>query len=824
MAVQIRLSWPGGSRVLDAPGPLSIGRHPMSDVVLDHPAVSGRHAQVVFDGGTWVFRDLGSTNGSWDAGQRLVAPVPLTGERRLLLGRPDRGVELTLTPMPAAVPAPVAPPMPPYAGAPQAPPMLPPQSAPPQSAPPQSVPPYAAPAQPVPAQSAPPYAAAAPPGPPAPALVVHHQGVDHRFPAGTSVVIGRGPTAQLRLDNGTVSAEHARLDFDPATGVWVYTDSSTNGTWRDGARVAGPMPVTEPVALYLGRPGDGVQVQLRPEGTGSAAAVGAPAGAPLGAPMPPMPPTPPVAGGMPQLERGPVMRRQPGDDMTIPVGVEAAGQELRVTVGGSTVPLAAVLGEPYVIGRDDKARITSANGYVSREHLRLMWTGNRWEAVDLSTRGTYDSAGQQVPRGVPWPVLTRVTLRLGDRNAGETVKLTPPGMPVEEPVPFWKKPAAYIAAVALVAVSGLGFALTRRTGDAVLDLDVVRPSVVRLTMVDAKGQKIGVGSGTIVSSDGLILTNAHVGAPDAPGLSAQYGAGSKEEPISHVIVGITTEADKPAQDTYRAKALVADGYVDLAVLKIEAKADGQPLPGALNLPALPLAPDDSMQTGDELTVLGFPGIAESDAITVTKGVMNAYVKDPHLNSDRAFLESGAEIRHGNSGGTAVDGQGRLVGVPTRLKDNTLGDQSKRARPVKFARPLIDIAKKGGDKSYFSPYLVRPSGSEKATDFGVSRPTISSCKEALGSSQVPVSSQTVVAFEMTGAEGVDRYITVHVLAVDGRPGQIIGGGTPSQYTKEKPCSAVTVARALPPGKYAAILWVGPDAEKVVEAKEFTVGAG
>ncbi len=685
-------------------------------------------------------------------------------------------------------------------------------------------PPYAAPAPPAPgapSASPPPQPPAPAPAPSGPALIVFHhsgppgpgqlpgQGVEQRFGPGAPVVIGRGPQAQVRLDNGTVSGTHARLDFDPAHGVWVYTDSSTNGSWRDGARVTAPLPVTAPLALYLGRPGDGIQLHLRVEGAASPAGTG-PAGT--------------MAGGLPRAERGPVMRREPGDDMTIPLGVEAPGQELRVTVGGNTVPLAAVLGEPYVIGREDKARITSANGYVSREHLRLMWTGQRWEAVDLSTRGTFDSAGQQVPRGVPWPVLTRVTLKLGDRNAGETVRLTPPGLPVEVPVPFWRKPAAYLVAIALVAVAGLGFALTRRTSEPTLNLDATRLSVVRLTIIDPKGQKVGVGSGTIVSTDGLILTNAHVGAPDAAGLSAQYGVGAKEDPIGYLLVGITTQADKPAVDTYRAKALVADGYVDLAVVKIDAMADGQPLSGALNLPAIELAPDDSMQTGDDLTVLGFPGVAESDAITVTKGVLNAYVKDAHMKSDRAFLESGAEIRHGNSGGTAVDNQGRLVGVPTRLKDNSSGDQSKRARPVKFARPLIEIAKKGGDKNYFSPYLVRPDGSERATDFGVSKPNITSCKEALGSSTVAVTNQTVVAFEMSGAEGVDRYVTVHLIGPDGRPAQLIGGGDPGQYTKDRPCAAAQVARLLPPGRYAAILWVGPDAEKAVEAKTFTVGDG
>ena len=60
--------------------------------------------------------------------------------------------------------------------------------------------------------------------------------------------------------------------------------------------------------------------------------------------------------------------------------------------------------------------------------------------------------------------------------------------------------------------------------------------------------------------------------------------------------------------------------------------------------------------------------------------------------------------------------------------------------------------------------------------------------------------------MSGAEGVDRYVTVHLIGPDGRPAQLIGGGDPGQYTKDRPCAAAQVARLLPPGRYAAILWV------------------
>jgi pSer/pThr/pTyr-binding forkhead associated (FHA) protein len=56
-------------------GRLSIGRHPASDIVLAHQAVSGRHAAIINSNGTTTLEDLGSSNGTFVNGQRIASAV-----------------------------------------------------------------------------------------------------------------------------------------------------------------------------------------------------------------------------------------------------------------------------------------------------------------------------------------------------------------------------------------------------------------------------------------------------------------------------------------------------------------------------------------------------------------------------------------------------------------------------------------------------------------------------------------------------------------------------------------------------------------------------
>jgi hypothetical protein len=88
--------------------PITVGRSPSSDVVVSNPVVSGRHATIALEAGTWVFRDAGSTNGTYLDGVRTDA-VAITGRTVLMLGHPVEGspldIETVVAPAPEAMPA-----------------------------------------------------------------------------------------------------------------------------------------------------------------------------------------------------------------------------------------------------------------------------------------------------------------------------------------------------------------------------------------------------------------------------------------------------------------------------------------------------------------------------------------------------------------------------------------------------------------------------------------------------------------------------------------------------------------------------------------------
>ncbi len=168
-------------------------------------------------------------------------------------------------------------------------------------------------------------------------------------------------------------------------------------------------------------------------------------------------------------------------------------------------------------------------------------------------------------------------------------------------------------------------------------------------------QVTSLGSGVIVSTDGYVLTNAHV---------VERGARFR--------VGLLDGRELIA------KVVGSDPSSDLAVLKLDAKD---------RLPSAAIGRSDGLLTGETVIAIGNPfGLSH----TVTTGVVSAV----HRNfkaGDRTlfdFIQTDASINPGNSGGALLDIEGRLVGVNTAI----LGD---RNAGIGFAIP-IDRARRVAD--------------------------------------------------------------------------------------------------------------------------------
>ncbi len=201
-----------------------------------------------------------------------------------------------------------------------------------------------------------------------------------------------------------------------------------------------------------------------------------------------------------------------------------------------------------------------------------------------------------------------------------------------------------------------------------------------------------LGSGVIVDSSGLIVTNNHVIA--------------KADEIKVIL------ADRREFD---ATVLRADERTDLAVLKIDA--------GSERLPALAFSDSDDVEVGDLVLAIGNPfGVGQ----TVTMGIVSALARTKVGITDyRFFIQTDAAINPGNSGGALISVDGRLVGINTAIYNR---DSSGGSIGIGFAIPSIMVRAVVAGASA-GQKLVRPwfgaSGeslsAEQALTRGLARP-------------------------------------------------------------------------------------------------------
>jgi putative serine protease PepD len=273
---------------------------------------------------------------------------------------------------------------------------------------------------------------------------------------------------------------------------------------------------------------------------------------------------------------------------------------------------------------------------------------------------------------------------------------------------------AFVVLLALVLVINPGgispFGPSRAEHASGSALAAGKHAAVKLVMVGSDGTEFGSGSGVVVDPDGTILTNAHVAKPWADGQGYQYGTVSAIEPrVSYVLVGtVGEEDDAPVTVNYRASLVAVDGYLDLAAVKINANADGTALRGPLDLSVAKIGDSADLRTGDAISVLGFPGAAKSESLTVTQGTVSTFAPDSLLKSDRGWLDTDARILHGNSGGPAIDSRGRVIGIATRIEQNG-DDKSNRLRPISLAGDVLDRAKRGDATDSGGSHLPDVSG-------------------------------------------------------------------------------------------------------------------
>ena len=199
-----------------------------------------------------------------------------------------------------------------------------------------------------------------------------------------------------------------------------------------------------------------------------------------------------------------------------------------------------------------------------------------------------------------------------------------------------------------------------------------------------------LGSGVIVSQDGLIVTNYHVikGADE-------------------ITVVLSDRREFPA------RVVLHEERTDLSVLMIEA--------GPERLPALTFGDSDAIEVGDLVLAIGNPfGVGR----TVTSGIVSALARTNTGISDFSFfIQTDAAINPGNSGGALVTMDGKLVGINTAIFSKSGGSIGIGfAIPSNMVSTVVASARAGGQVMRPWPgFLGQTVTSDLAEGFGLDRP-------------------------------------------------------------------------------------------------------
>src|SRR5262249_642730 len=182
---------------------------------------------------------------------------------------------------------------------------------------------------------------------------------------------------------------------------------------------------------------------------------------------------------------------------------------------------------------------------------------------------------------------------------------------------------------------------------------MVRTAVPAVGLVMAKigdEKKLAYrGSAVVVRSDGIVVTNHHV-----------IYDNEAEKIYEGLYLRLRGEKENGASPPlYRLEVALLDRQLDLALLRV-IEADGKKAAGMkLNLASIELGDEKKLELLDDLVVIGFPekgGGSATLSVAVVEGV----------DLKNGWIKTDARILHGNSGGAAVNNEGRLIGIATKV--------------------------------------------------------------------------------------------------------------------------------------------------------------
>jgi len=244
----------------------------------------------------------------------------------------------------------------------------------------------------------------------------------------------------------------------------------------------------------------------------------------------------------------------------------------------------------------------------------------------------------------------------------------------------------YGPAVVGVTVEG-GSSATEMNQQNPLSDGLPTPTSPETSTPDPGRPLMGLGSGFIISPDGVVVTNAHV----------VRGAGA-----------VTVTLDDRRE--FKARVLGLDVDTDVAVLKIEAK----------DLPTVKLGDSNRLKVGDYVLAIGTPyGFEE----TATAGIVSAMHRPLPDSPYVSFIQTDAAVNPGNSGGPLFNANGEVIGINAQILSHGGGFEGLSfAIPINLAKHIADqIVATGKATHGWLGVTVQQLTQPLADSFGLARP-------------------------------------------------------------------------------------------------------
>ena len=255
----------------------------------------------------------------------------------------------------------------------------------------------------------------------------------------------------------------------------------------------------------------------------------------------------------------------------------------------------------------------------------------------------------------------------------------------------------------------------------------VLPSVVKIEVAGQSGS--GSGSGVVLSSDGLILTNNHVVDMSAessestqPGIPGAPGQEQQEQPKQQAS---SITVDFSDGTSAKAKVVGTDPLTDTAVIQAE---------DVSGLTPATIGKSNKLVVGQDVVAIGSPYGLDS---TVTTGIVSALDRPVNVGSDSSgnatvypAIQTDAAINPGNSGGALVDMNGNVVGINASIRSNSSSSEEAGsiglgfAIPIDEVLPIIEQLKAGDDATHARMGIsVGDSAAEKSGQAAVPGATV-----------------------------------------------------------------------------------------------------